>query len=84
MTGNTFTCGLCHGSFANSRSDEETEAEAQSLWSPAELAVTDRICDECFEFFQEAVPGLRAQIDQEAAAAGLTYEEFCLREAAQQ
>jgi hypothetical protein len=79
--GETYECGICHGAFTKGFSDEEAEAEARTVFSPAELADTEIVCADCWGPFAAAMPRIRAEIDQEAAQAGLSYDEFARREA---
>ena len=79
----TYTCAKCGGSFEEGWSDEEAMAEAESIFTPAELAAVAVVCDPCFRGFIPALPGLRAEVDQQAAAAGLPLDEFLRREATQ-
>ena len=78
----TFTCARCGGTFPKGWSDEEAAAEAAAIFTPAELAATDVVCDDCFRLFMPALPRLRAETDQEAAAAGFSVDEWFRREAA--
>ena len=77
----TFTCANCGGTFGKGRPDEEAAAEARAIFSPAELAAESVVCDLCFQLFMPALPRLRAEIDQEAAASGLSTDEWLRREA---
>lgn len=76
----TFTCALCGGTFKKGWSEEEAIAEAHENFSAVELEDAAVICDDCYKLFMPAVPGIRAQIDQEAAAAGLGLDEFIRQE----
>ena len=77
----TFTCGRCGGTFPKGWSDEEAAAEAEAIFSPAELAAIEVVCDDCFTLFMPALPRLRAEVTQEAAAAGISTDEWLRREA---
>jgi hypothetical protein len=77
----TFTCALCGGTFEKGWSEEEELAEAAASFSPAELEDAAVLCDDCYQPFAAALPGIRAQVGQEAAAAGLSYDEFVRQEA---
>jgi hypothetical protein len=79
--GDTYECGICHGTFTKVRADDDAMAEAEAIYSPAELAASEIVCDDCWGPYMAALPRLRAEIDQEAAAAGLSYDEFVRREA---
>ena len=77
----TFTCANCGETFPKGWSDEEAAAEAEAIFTPAELAATEVVCDDCFKLAMEALPRLRAETDQEAAAAGISTDEWLRREA---
>ena len=57
----TFTCANCGETFPKGWSDEEAQAEAEAIFTPAELAATDIVCDDCFKLAMEALPRLRAE-----------------------
>ena len=81
MSGATYTCEACGGTFEKTRSEAEVMAEARSIFSPAELAEPATVCDDCWKAIEPHLPRLRAELDQEAAAAGLSADEFLRREA---
>ena len=81
MKGETYTCGNCGGTFEKTISDEEAAAEAAGFFSPAELEATEVVCDDCWRLIEPELPRLRAGLDREAAAAGLSFDEFMRREA---
>jgi hypothetical protein len=76
----TFTCECCGKTYEKVWSDEEAWAEARQLHSPAELEATVVVCDDCFQEIMAGMPRIRAEIDQEAAAAGMSYDEYVRRE----
>lgn len=76
MTADTFTCARCGRTFDKDWSDEEARAEAEAAFSAAELEETSDVCDDCHKALMAAMPRLRAQVDQEAAAAGMPYGEY--------
>ena len=78
----TYTCACCHQTFNKCRSDEEAWDEALDLHSPAELEAVAVVCDDCWRKLMAEVPRIRAEIDQEAAAAGISYDAYVRREAA--
>jgi hypothetical protein len=78
----TFTCARCGGTWDKVWTDEEAMAEAEATFTEAELTDAAVICDDCYQAFMPALPRLRAEIDQEAAAAGLPLDAFLRREAA--
>ncbi len=71
-----FACARCGGIFKKGRTDDHALAEARELFSPAELESTAVICDDCWQEFMPHAAWIRAQLHREAAAAGITYEEF--------
>jgi len=77
----TYTCACCHQTFKKGWTDEEAAAEARELHSPAELEAVEVVCDPCFRTIMAELPRIRAELDQEAAAMGVSYEEFMRREA---
>lgn len=81
MTGGTFTCDLCGGTFPKGWSDEEAAAEAEGLFSPAELEATSVVCDDCFRRIMPEMPRLRAELASAAEAEGVSFEEFLRLEA---
>lgn len=78
----TYVCACCGGTFEKTRSDEEAAAEAVEIFTAAELEATETVCDDCWQQFMPALPRLRAELDAEAAAAGMSRDEFLRREAA--
>ena len=78
----TYTCACCGGTFGKTRSEEEAAAEARELFTPAELEAVEIVCDDCWRKIVPELPRLRAELDQEAAAAGMSRDEFLRREAA--
>jgi hypothetical protein len=76
----TYTCECCSKTYEKAWSDEEAWAEARQLHSPAELEATGVVCDDCFHKIMADTPRIRAGIDQEAAAAGMSYDEYVRRE----
>lgn len=81
--GDGYTCANCGGAFTKGWSDEEAMSEARAGFSEAELAATAVICDACYNLMMPELARLRAELDQEAAAAGMSYEAFMRREADQ-
>jgi hypothetical protein len=81
MTAETYTCGNCRRTYRKIISDEEAAAKASEFFTPAELEATDVVCDDCWRLIEPELPRLRAELDQEAAAAGLGFDEFMRREA---
>ncbi len=71
-----FTCDRCGGVFEKGWTDDDALAEARDLFSPAELENPAVVCDDCWQEFMPNVAWIRAQLYREAAAAGITYEEF--------
>jgi hypothetical protein len=52
MTGDTFTCEVCGGTFDKGRSDEEAMAEMRATWQPHEGDDDlGTVCDPCFDRF---------------------------------
>jgi len=49
----TYTCKRCGGTFEKTWTDEEANAERDTLFSPAELEAEGEsvICDDCFKAF---------------------------------
>ena len=78
----TYTCACCGGTCGKTRSEEEVAAEASELFTPAELESTEVVCDDCWRKIIAELPRLRAELDAEAEAAGLSRDEFLRREAA--
>jgi hypothetical protein len=72
----TYTCDLCGQTYEKAWTDEEALAEAEDNFSPAELEDTAVVCDDCYRKFMPELPRTRAEIDQEAAAAGMSYDEY--------
>jgi hypothetical protein len=81
VRGETYTCAACGEAYEKIRTGVDAMAEAEALFSHAELASKVRVCDDCWEAFMPELPRLRAEADQRAAAAGLSYDEFMRREA---
>jgi hypothetical protein len=79
MSANTFTCYRCGETFEKGWSDEEAEAEARGLLSDAEMDDKVTVCDDCYVLVVPHIPRLRAEIDQLAAAAGISYDEYVRR-----
>ncbi len=79
MPADTFTCARCGNTYEKEWSDEEAAAEAAATWSPAELESQATVCDDCYQALMAAMPRLRAKVDQEAKAAGLSYDEYVRR-----
>jgi hypothetical protein len=77
----TYTCACCGKTRKKDWSDEEAMAEARGIFSPAELAGAETVCDDCWQDLMAALPRLRAEIERDAAAAGMSYDEFVTREA---
>jgi hypothetical protein len=49
----TFVCAHCGGVFDKAWTDEEARAEADALWTTAEMSAEGEaeICDDCFQKF---------------------------------
>jgi hypothetical protein len=81
VTSETFTCAHCGDTHEKGWTDEEAMAEAEGLLSGAELEDLAVVCDDCWRnVILPGLPRVRAEVDQEAAAAGMSYDEF-LRQA---
>lgn len=76
-----FTCAYCHETFESAWTDEEAIAEAQATFSEVELEATEVVCDECYKAVMAALDGIREQVRQEAAAAGISVEDYLRQEA---
>ena len=44
--GESYECTLCHGRFTKTWSDEEAQAEMESMWT--ETSDPQIVCDDCF------------------------------------
>lgn len=76
MSTAAFTCDLCGGTFEKAWSEEEAQAEAERLFSPAELEDTAIVCHDCWLSLMDATPRIRAEVAREAAAAGMSFDDY--------
>ena len=47
-TGESYTCENCGGTFTKGWSDEQAQAESESLYPAQDLEETGIVCDNCF------------------------------------
>lgn len=81
----SYTCANCGNTYDKRQdddwSDEHAMREARETFSGAELETLAVVCDDCFKLISPHIPRLRAELDQDAAALGISYDEMVLREA---
>jgi len=75
----TYTCARCGGTFGKGWSDEEAATEAAGSFTAVELEEVAVVCDDCYKEFMPHLPRIRAEMDQEAAALGITLDELLRR-----
>lgn len=80
-TSDTYTCEHCGRTFPKVITDEEAAAEAREIFSPAELEATAVVCDDCWQKIIRELPRLRAELAAQAAAAGMSFDEYVKQEA---
>lgn len=56
MTGDTFTCAHCHGTFEKDWTDEEAATEALEVWGPLGTDDQTIVCDDCYQAMTSEVP----------------------------
>lgn len=61
-------------------SDEHARREAEENFTEAELEATEVVCDDCYRTVMPHLPRIRAELDQDAAALGMSYEELIRKE----
>jgi hypothetical protein len=58
MSGATFVCESCGGTFEKGRPDEDAWAEALAAFTPAELEDAAVVCDDCWKAMRADMPEL--------------------------